>query len=304
LEATVAFLAGGSTTGTELIKEIYSGQLIEGVYKNSGLLPLFGAPVDSGGGTKHQWHIHTTANDSVETFTEGQGQPDPGNQQYTSPEVSYKYFRGLLNITGHARDAMRRNWVNGLDLEMSMLKEDIVDLVTTTYMDATDGIRAAVDSTTTYAGVTRGSVTYFEANENAVNAIVSFGDLIDLYEEQRDNDIGARPDLILCPWNQYTRIYQITGQPAIKNIAPLDAASGYNSQVFAGMSIQPLGDLTDTVIFMLDRRPGNWTVVQHRPFQVKEMAPAGDSDVYQLSVAVNLICLHPKFQGKLTGCSA
>jgi hypothetical protein len=147
-------------------------------------------------------------------------------------------------------------------------------------------------------------VSYFEANENAVNAIVSFSDLIDLYEEQRDNDIGAKPDLIVCPWNQYTRIYQIAGQPAIKNISPIDSASGYQSQVFAGMAIQPLGDLVDTQIFMLDRSPGSWIVVQSRPFQVKEMAPSGDSDVFQVSLGVNLICRHPKFQGKLTGCSA
>jgi len=300
----MAFTAGGTTTGAALINEIYSGLLVEGVYKNSDLLPLFPAPMDSGGGTKRQWHVHSAVNDSVETFTEGQAQPDPGNQEYVAAEVSYKHFRGMVQITGHARDAMRRAWVNGLDLEFAMLREDLVDLVTTTWMDATDGIQAAVDSTTTYGGISRGSASYFESKETAVSAIVGFSDLIDMYEALRDNDFGAKPDLVLCPWNQYTRIYQVVGQPAIKNISPADSASSYLSQAFAGMDIQPLGDLTDTVILFLDRRPGKWEVITHRPLQVKEMAPSGDSDVFQVSLSVNLICTDPKSQGKLTGCTA
>lgn len=300
----MAFTAGGTTTGAALIHETYSGLLVEGVYKNSGLLPLFPSPVDSGGGTKHQWHVHSAANNSVEVFTEGLPSPAPDNQEYVTAYAAYKHFRGDIQITGHARDAMRSNYVNGLDLEFSMLAEDLMDLVTTTWMDATSGIRAAVDATTAYGGITRGSASYFESNENAVNGIVGFSDLITLYEEQRDNDIGARPDLILCPWNQYTRIYEVTGQPAVKNISPADSAEGYLGQVFAGMQIQPLGDLTDTVIFMLDRRPGKWTVIQHRPLTVSDQGRSGDSDVYEISLSVNLFCLDPKSQGKLTGCTA
>lgn len=298
------FSAGGTTTGSVLIWEVYGGPLTETVYRNGEFLPLFGTPVDSGGGTKRQWPIHYGGNSSVEVFTESTQSPLPDSQDYTTAYVSYKHFRAMVQITGIARDAMRSNIANGIDLEMMLVAKDLLDLVNTTWMDSTSGLLAAVDSTTAYGGKTRGSISYFEALETAVNGIVGFDDLINFLETLRDADIAASTNLLLLPWSQYTRLYGITGQPAIKNTTPVDAAQGYFQQTFAGLQVQPLRDLTSTVILGLDTSPGNFEVIEHRPLTVHDQGRSGDSDVFQISTSLNWVCYNPMKQGKLTGCTA
>ncbi len=54
----------------------------------------------------------------------------------------------------------------------------------------------------------------------------------------------------------------------------------------------------------LDNRPGANSVVEHRPYTVDYQGRSGDSDVYQISWAGNLVCRRPKESGKLTGVTA
>jgi len=213
----------------------------------------------------------------------------------------------MIQITGHAQDAMKANWVNGLEEEMTQIRPQLQDLITTTMLSAANsGIQVQIDSLTAYAGLTRGAISWFESYEAAINDIISYSALMTAYRTLRDNDIAAKPDLILCPWNQKQRIYQITGQPAIKYIGPNDAAAGFTTDcAFAGVPVEAISDLTDTVILYIDRTPGNWVHIKHRDWSVKPMAPSGDSDVYQISYAgIGPLCRNPKKQGKNTGCTA
>lgn len=299
-----AFTAAGTTTGAALIKEIYMPSWIEGVFKNNELLKHFPSPVASGGDTAVRWKVHGGANGSVEVFGEGQAQPSADSQDWYNAAVNFVYFRAMVQLTGHAKDAMKSNWVNGLEEEMTLAKEDITDLITTSYMESTYGLEVAVDATSTYAGITRGSATYFESQETAVSAAVGYSNLIAMYQGLRDNNVGAKPGLILCPWNQYTRIYNISGGPAIRASDSNDIARGYEAISFNGVPVAPLPDMTDTVILFLDMGPEKWAHIVHRDWDVKQMAPSGDSDVYQISYAGILACKNPMKQGKLTGCTA
>lgn len=298
------FQAGGATAGAILIKQIYLPSFIDGTFKNNSLVSLFPAPQDSGGDTACRWKVHSDVNGSVEVFTEGQVSPTPDSQEWVNAAVNYTYFRAAIQITGHARDAMRSNWVNGIEEEMTLAREDVIDLMTTSFLGATYGLEVSVDSTTTYAGVTRGSATYFEAYETAVSAALGYANLIAMYQALRDNDRGAKPSLILCPWNQYTRIYNLSGGPALRQNPTPDVANGYEAISFNGIPIKPIPDMTDTVLLMLDTSPEKWAHITHRAWDVKEMAPSGDSDVYQLSYAGTLCCKDPMRQGKLTGLTA
>jgi len=296
-----------STTAAEAIVEAFQAPYTEGVYRNNDIFRVFGEPVPAPrSDSAYRFLVNSTGNTSVQIFTEGQAQPGAGNQGWVAAAVAYMYVRGMVQITGHLKDNLQDGgWVDAIDLEMTNLIEDIRDLISTTIMGATEtGLQVSIDSTTTYAGIARGSAGYWESSETPVSDVMSYEDMVDLDETIRDNDKGGRTGAVLMPWNQVTRYTNITGGPAIKQMVGHDIAEGITAPTFNGAPVIGMGDMTNTVALFLDTRPGSWDFVEKRPFSVKEMAPSGDSDLFQVSNASVLVNKQPKKMGKLTGLTA
>ena len=299
-------MATTTTTTAQVIKEVISPGFIDAVYRNNDLLPIMPPPVPSGGDTTYDWKLNSAGNSSSQIFTEGQVAPASGNQSWVSAAVDYTHFRIMVTITGHARAALRSNYVDAIREEFVLGQQDLVDLITRTYMSGTNGIETAVDSTTAYAGITRGSASYFESLETAVSGNLAATDLEDLIEGLADNDRGANTGAMrfMVPWNQATNIYRLTGVPATQFISDADKVPNFLSQTFAGMPIARLGDWTDTVIILADMTPGNWVVVEHEPFMVHDQGRSADADVFMETFRGGIMCKQPKMQGKLTGITA
>jgi hypothetical protein len=292
------------TTAANTIREAYAPGFNEAVFRNHSLFNMF-TWQDAVGDTAFRWKLNSAGNDSVEVFTEGQGQPDAGNQTFVNAAVSWTYFRGMLSISGHARDALKSNWVNHVDEEAILLRSDLIDLMTTSFMGGTYGLELAVDYGSAYAGITRnGAAGYFESTETAVGQPVSTTDLQDLEETIEDNDKAGVVGAWLVPRNQTTRIYNLAGPHVIYNQNVRDKYPGMNDQTINGRQVISLPDWTNTVIMAIDTRDSNWAPRQIRPFSVKEMGPSGDSDLMQLSWGGCLAVKMPKYMGKLTGCDA
>jgi hypothetical protein len=292
-----------TTSGANAIREAYQPGFVEAVYRNNSLLGLFPAPEGAVGDTNVRWKVNSSGQ-TPEIFTEGQAQPVAGNQTYTNAAVAWNYFRGMVQVTGHAKDALQSAWLPAVEEEMTLLMQDIIDLITTTTMSGANGLETMVDSTTTYAGIARGAAAYWESTETAVSGALATSDLQDIDEAIRDNDKGGNPGLILCPWNQNTNIYRLTGTPFVQQGPVTDKSPGMLVQSFNGSNIVPLGDFANTVIMFLDMTPGKWAHVVIRDFEVKDMGPSGDSDVMQVSTGRILINKSPKLDGKLTGVTA
>ena len=292
-----------TTTGANAIREAYAPGFDEAVFRNDSLMSLFSWQ-DAVGDTAFRWKLNS-AGQSPEVFTEGQAQPAAGNQTWVNAAVSWTYFRVMLQATGHARDALRSAWLPAIDEEAVLGRADLIDLITTSFMGSTYGLELAVDYGSSYAGVTRsGSAGYFESTETDHSAALTTDALIDLQETIRNADKGGSPSIILCNLNQESNVYRLGGPHLITNQNPSDKTPGLLSNRIAGCDVVALPDFTTTVCMMLDPRPSNWAPRVIRPFSVKEMAPVGDSDLYQLSWGGALVCKMPKYQGKLTGVTA
>jgi len=293
-----------TSTAANSICEAYAPGFEQAVFRNDSLMGLF-SWTPAVGDTAYRWKLNSAGNNSVEVFTEGQGQPIAGNQTFVNAAVDWTYHRGMLQFTGHALDALKSNWIPQADEEARLLMEDLKDLMTTGFMGSTYGLELAVDYGSSYAGITRnGSAGYFESTETAVSGALSTDDLLDLRETIRDNDKAGRPKKIICAENQSTNVYRLGGPHVIYNGQPGEKAPGIGSQTFAGMPIIALPDWSDTVIMMIDDGGDNFVGKEIRPFSVKDMGPSGDSDVFQLSWGGQLVCKQPRFQGKLTGVTA
>jgi hypothetical protein len=208
----------------------------------------------------------------------------------------------MTQITGHARAALRSRWFGAIEEEQTLGQADLIDLINTTYMASTYGLEAAIAATGSYGGITRGSVTYFESKVTAVNDVLASTDLQDMLEALKDNDIGVVPNLLIGPVNQETNIYRLTPDAGMRVTDYQNPLPNFQNQRVAGMQPAFLGDWTDTVLCFLRREHVH--VIQHQPFQVKEMAPSGDSDVTQNSYMGVIVHKRPRLAGKLTGVTA
>ncbi len=312
-------MASTVTTTANAIRQKYEPGVVEAVFYNDALMGLTSNgrrvfPVlDSGGDTAHRWHVHSAASSSTETYVEGQVQPLAGSQTYTRPALGYTWVRHLVQITGHARAAVRGGWFDVLDREMQLGIRQIQDVFSNTFLNGTNGLQEAIDSTTTYAGITRGSASYFESAETAVSGVLTHASMYDLHETLRDAERAANTSemLWIMPENQisnYAALDNALGSATRRELGLAGGGfdRGFKSDGMGSMGRPIIGmpDLTSTVILLLDTSPGNFNLVQHQGLQVKEMAPIADSDVFQLSMALGLPCKKPLTQGKLTAVTA
>lgn len=295
-------LTTSGLTNNVVIRETYAPGFEEGLYRNNGLLPVLPAPIDSGGDTSYRWKFNTTGNNSVEIYTEGQAQLPAGNQVYADCAVDYLAFRFMTQVTGHARAALRSNWIPAIEEEQTLGLRDLIDLITTTYMASTYGIEAGVAATGSYAGQTRGSITWFESLVTAVNASLALSDIEDMLEAMKDNERGRVPSMLFGPVNQETNIYRLGLTAGMRVGDYSNPLPSFQNQTIGGMRGVFLGDWTNTVLVAC--RPEHLVVVQHQPYQVKDMSPSGDSDVFQNSYMGVIVVKQPKLCAKLTGVTA
>jgi hypothetical protein len=307
----VPFTTTGTANGAVLISEVYGPGIVDAVYTNDWLSTQIGGrsifPTKVwGGGTKANWLVRKAGNSSVTVFTEGEAQNAADAQSYAHAAVAWTYLRGMVQISGHALDAMRSNYasMSVVDSEIGGTSKDLGDLLCTSFLGSTYGLEVAIDNTTTYAGIARGSAAYFESTETDVSAKLAATDLLDLLETIRDNDKGGRPSCWLAPLNQQTNMYNLSGVPSVTQVTDQDRAPAFGNQSFGGLPIIAIGDMTDSLIVALDARPGQLDVAVIRPLQVKPMAPSGDSDIYQLSIGAALLVYSPKNSGKLVNLTS
>jgi len=305
-------MAGLTTTsGANSIREAYAPSFEKAVFRNDSFLGLFppweGPP--GGGDTAYRWKLNSAGNDSVAVFAENDPQPAAGYQAIVNAAVSWLYIRGMMSFTGHALDALGSNWIDQEQEEGSLLIEDIVDLITTSLMGSTYGIELALAPASAYAGITRnGAAGYFENSTTGSVGTLAYADLVDLQEAVRDNDKGglkSRQGMWIGPVNQETNIYGLAQTNKVVNVNTDGSfAPRIANQDVVGYPLVALPDFTNTVIMLLDMRPGIWKKVQIRPFRVDDQGRSGDSQIFQVSWGGQMICRQPRFHGTLTGVTA
>lgn len=318
-----------TTTLTTLIKPVPYDQMVMIKWSNKELFPILVAigmrEVQSQGGANFEWRINrATGNSGTEIFTEGQAVPAAGSQTYSNPALAYIYHRSIVEISGHAMDQMRSHYISDAQVgsanlygEVTGAMDDLEDLYTNTFLGSTNnGLQIAIDSTGTYAGLARGTITDFASFETAGGAAaLTIAMMRDTWEGVRDNDRGGNVQAIIMPWNQtsnYTFLAQgtTTGNFVRHLNEPgkgpsIDLGVNFAGLSFNGVPIYGLSDLTDTEILMLSNISTDWLYAIQRPLSRKHLAINDDAEArLQLSLASSIVCLNPRRQGKVSDVAA
>lgn len=296
-----------TTTAANTLKSVLEPGYIDATYLNHDLLKYFQGVKKRATSNAYTWAVKA-AGKSAAVFTEGSAMPDPGYITWAKPTLSPLYIWCPAQISGHLEDAIANG---GAEFDSAFAEfqdsiDSIADLYTTSFLGSTYGLEVAIDSSSSYAGISRGSASYWESLETNHNAKLTMNALITLVEGLVDNDRGANKNNLmwLVPWNQVTNIFELAGVPGMKTFDPRDPAASWGNSSIAGAPVAGIGDMTNTTIALMDMTPANWALPEFRPLSVVWHRNVGDSSIYKVSGGQVLASKNPVKNAKLTNVTA
>lgn len=305
----------GSTTSTHsavIIPQVHQ-EISDAVFRNSEFLPLF-RQIGPVGGSTYDVKVVTAANSSAQVYTEDQAVPSPGYQQTITAAASWKHVRVFDRVTGHLRRQLNSSWdspawpgaYGGSNFEAEKAKEDLVDLVNTTFLaNATYGLVGIVDDdTTNYYDQSRSTYTALKSYVKTASAALSAALMNRLVHETYNAPYGGKLEAILMPPAQ-ARKYSalVEGKVQVTGMGDIAGSGPAMLPPWGRIPCFEVRDLSATVIIGLSGMDSSWF------FAIHEAAPGGidilpygvtaDAKINQYSTAGALICTQPNRQGKL-----
>src|SRR6185503_20565990 len=101
----MAGLTAASSIADALKSQAVAG-IVESLFTNNEVMSEFPMIEFTGGSTINIKH-HYAGNTSVGTYSEGDAIGAPGSQSYITAQWPEQHYKGVIQITGHARDYLR-----------------------------------------------------------------------------------------------------------------------------------------------------------------------------------------------------
>jgi len=290
-------------------------QLQESVFYNNEVFPLFERSSIPGGGSTFNVKHHVGANGSITTYSEGDAAGTPGTETYTTAQWPVQYYKGVIQITGHARDQARNDATGAVFFpqianEMQLCLTALVDRASTdmlgTGLTAPVGLQGICDSAGTIAGIARSSNSWFAAYETAIaGGSYALSDLDIVWQNGSDADYAAKFNLILTSWKQVRLSKGLSinfgsGTPfAMQPGQAPNLGMDWGAMTYGPAQIKPMRDLTNSVYLFMAREEVKVLVM--RDWQIDPLGKTDDSDKWLLTGAFGIAHLNPKHTAKLTG---
>ena len=168
-------MPANTTTLAELIVQLYKGPWVEALYTNTFLLTRIQQKLGVGEGVR--WPVRYAGNTSAGSYGEGDTGAGAGNQGFKKAFLTWKLNKVEVEVSGLAQ-AVGDNGgmiVPALRTELDLGLSDVRGNINTQLMsDGTGnsgkditGLFAAIADTGTYAGLDRGTYTWWKSYVNA-----------------------------------------------------------------------------------------------------------------------------------------
>ena len=307
-------MPANTTTLAELIVQLYKGPWVEALYTNTFLLRRIQQKQGAGEGAR--WPVRYAGNTSAGSYAEGDTGAGAGNQGFKKAFLTWKLNKVEVEVSGLAQ-AVGDNGgmiVPALRTELDLGLSDVRGNINTQLMsdgsgnsgkDIT-GLFAAISDTGTYAGLDRGTYTwwksYVSANAGTPRALTEelMRDVKSTVEA-RGGRIGAiyagskqwyaYGDLLRVERRQYT--------PYVVNQVqtPNGLTGGYQALDFEGIPLIKVPGYSQTRMDFVDEELLEYVVL--KDFEAKPMARTKDSDVIWVTHYSQLVCRNPYRMGSL-----
>jgi hypothetical protein len=317
-------MAGVSAASS--ISDALRDQRVEGVvqsmFRNNEVLGEFPSRDFTGGATINITH-HYAANTSVSTYEEGDAVGQAGSQSYISAQWPCQYYKGIVSITGHARDQLKGGdpqaaFYDQIGMEMQRIIPDMIHKISTdmlgTGLTAPVGIQGIVDSAGTIANLSRSTYTWFQAFEAASltsSTAITVNDIDYAMASSADDPYEGNVNEIWTSWHQLQKYKAAVGNAGVAN-APvrINAPNGAGALAFnvgdvrdggfvGNTPIRPKKGLTNSIWLGLTKE--TFFIGDMRNWTVEQLAKNDDSEKFLITRALGLGCIDPRRNWKLTG---
>jgi hypothetical protein len=258
--------------------------------------------VPSLSGNSWDWKVHYGGNASSTTYNEGDGVSAAGNETYADATVANTggYARTMCQITGHAIDAMKGGYFDGVEKELTSgiqkhmrYKEGL----------AVVAMEAAIDSAGNYGGLSR--ATYkLESYEST--STPTLAELQLMTQTLMDNEPAVdmtQAYYLMAMDTMFDYLDVATGVayfefPSVVN-GVVDAGKLLKSPTYNGRPIYPVPGLTSGITLCLTPE-ADVKLVEFRPLQIDILGKTDDSIVTSITSCEILVAENPRKAGKLT----
>jgi hypothetical protein len=294
-----------TTTLADLIVQLYRGPWVEALWTNTFLFTRIQRK--SGVGEGVRWPVRYAGNTSAGSYAESDTGAGAGNQGFKKAFLSWKLNKVEVEVTGLAQavgdaggmivPALRTE----LDLGLSDLRGNInAQLMSDGSGNASKditGLYAAIADTGTYAGLDRGTYTWWKSYVSA-----NGGTPRNLSEElMRDvkstvEARGGRVTAIYAGSKQWYRYGDLL-RAERRQQNPTSLTGGYQALDFEGIPLVKVPGYSQTRMDFVDEELFEYVVL--KDFEAKPMAKTKDSDVIWITHYSQLVCRNPYRMGSL-----
>ncbi len=298
-------MPANTTTLADLIVQLYKGPWVEALYTNTFLLTRIQRKTGVGEGVR--WPVRYAGNTSAGSYAEGDTGAGAGNQGFKKAFLSWKLNKVEVEVSGLAQaigdnggmivPALRTELDLGLsDMRGNINTQLMSDGSGNTAKDIT-GLYAAVADTGTYAGLDRGTYTwwksYVSANGGTERALTE-----ELMREVKTTveARGGRVNAIYAGSKQWYAYGDIL-RTERRQMNPTTLTGGYQALDFEGVPLIKVPGYNQTRMDFVDEELLEYVVL--KDFEAKPMAKTKDSDVIWVTHYSQLVCRNPYRMGSL-----
>jgi len=303
-------MGADTTTLAELIVQLYKGPWVEALNTNTFLLTRIQQKQGAGEGVR--WPVRYAGNTSAGSYAEGDSGAGAGNQGFKKAFLGWKLNKVEVEVSGLAQSVGDAGGmiVPALRTELDLGLADVRGNINTQLMsDGTGnsgkditGLFAGIADTGTYAGLDRGTYTWWKAYVNA-----NGGTPRNLTEElMRDvkstvEGRGGRVKAIYAGSTQWYRYGDLL-RAERRQQSPTSLTGGYQALDFEGVPVIKVPGYPQTRMDCVDEDLLEYVVL--KDFEAKPMAKTKDSDVIWVTHYSQLVCRNPYRMGSLQDLAA
>lgn len=317
------------TEVTHLIETIHTPYITETLFREDALFDLPGAGLGeeytpgeklrglfsyepSRGGYQEDTPVLYASDAALEMDGETDPAPSPASSTETNASWSPRYFHTTLKIWEQTLDGLtsEAQVVDVLDHKMNDRKRALRSIINTTMAGSgSTNLQAAVDDSTSYAGISSRSTYGWDSYETAVGGAIALSDLEDAVEALDLKGVPQNELVWVMRPNQITNIGNLAGWSGNSVVQKMVVPGGAFDPSFirqdisiCGIPIYPLVSLTSTVILLLHYPSLKWKM--HSPLKMSPLAKNDYSYSWLMTVGVIPKVEKPHWCGKLTGVTA
>lgn len=308
-------MAGATTTTlAAAIATTFEPGMTKTFYEGTPFLNLIGFPGrPNSGGDSIDWKLNYAGNAGA-IINEGDALPAAGNQTYADMTIAHILFVNTVEFTGHAVDAMKNGYFDGIKAEMDGGVSGLLHKIEEKFVTVIEG---AINDDTSYGGQTRATVhadSYVVAGGSAANTLANLSELYEsltldgrgvVYDPRR-HFIFSSPEQVTAYTEVATALMKVGDDESTgvnrpyttsQTDAKLDAGLMKHSIEYNGLPWYSIATATNTLVTLGDK--SEIVIEQSRPVTIEPLGKTDDNTKFEISWHGGLAYKDPYRAGRI-----